>query len=213
MSTQVEKDYENDWAKAKSRELVREIVATHPMVRYRPEKIKVLFLPGVDAAEIFQVYDRLGIPRTNLVGVERDREVYMELQKQNLGIQLVNSDLETYVANLPRIDFDVLSFDFTGAITLGQRKLISRSIRNNTKDNLIVHVANQVRREGKHSKDNYIKGATFQYLDMRDSKRLFTEVPGCSTKLFYDSLKESEKNVMENKWIKKKESIVIYGIF
>ena len=66
-----EKRYHDDWAKTKSRDLVRLMIERTLLKFRRPKDIRVLCFPGIDAEEIIQVYDSLGIPRSNVVGVER----------------------------------------------------------------------------------------------------------------------------------------------
>ena len=70
-----EKRYQSDWAKAKSRDLVKDMIQKTLLKFRKPEELSVLCLPGIDAEEIFQVYDALGIPRKNIVGVERESDI------------------------------------------------------------------------------------------------------------------------------------------
>ena len=166
MTTQSEKSYADDFAKAKSRELVRDMIGRHPKAKYFPHKMNVLFLPGVDAAEVFQVYDPLGIPRANLVGIEREKEVYQELRRKNLGIQLVHSTLEDYIASRKGFNFDVLSFDFVGPTTSLQRTSLCGLLGKSRGSDIIVHVANQIRRDGPISRSNYLTGDVLSKNDL-----------------------------------------------
>lgn len=193
-SVQLTKDYAGDFAKAKSRDLVRQVAALHPMAKYMPHKMKVLFLPGVDAAEVYQVYDQLRIPRGNLVGVERERAVYEELQRQNLGIQLVHGTLENYVTSREFTDFDIVSLDFTGPFTFDERAAVSDILAKSRKDHVVLHVANLVRREGMSARSTYVRGATYSECGLLNCLPLFEDAqPGTCSKHFYDKLREADQ--------------------
>jgi len=56
-------------------------------------KMRVLCFPGHEGLEVTEVYDKLGIPRQNIVGIERNEEAAEELESRGLGIQIVREDL------------------------------------------------------------------------------------------------------------------------
>jgi len=177
MISQTKKDYAGDFAKAKSRDIVREMIGGLPKAQYFSHKMKVLFLPGIDAAEVFQVFDPLGIPRENIVGVERERDVFHELQRKNLGIQIVHSTLEDYIASRKSFDFDFLSFDFVGPTTTSQRESLCELLGKSKGSDIVVHIANQIRRDGPISRPNYLTGDVLSkndklstMLDLDDNK-------------------------------------------
>ena len=62
-----------------------------------PKDLKVLCLPGPEALEIKEVYDRLGIPRENIFGVEIDKKRFDYLQTQAEGARLFNEDILSYL--------------------------------------------------------------------------------------------------------------------
>src|SRR6266540_1768384 len=107
----VEKHYSGDWAKAKSRDLVRDMIQNILLTFRKPKDLRVLCFPGIDVAEIFEVYDVLGIPRANILGVERERKIAYELESKKLGIQVVNQTLEDYVKEQKDFHFDIISLD------------------------------------------------------------------------------------------------------
>ena len=76
--------------------------------RWVPNKAdaRVVCFPGAEAREIYEVYDALGIPRQNIIGIERDKSVY-----QALGIQLWNGEARDFFSQ--RGEFDVVSLDYT----------------------------------------------------------------------------------------------------
>ncbi len=145
-NTQLDKNYGNDWAKSKSRDLVRGMIQRNLGYK-KPQDLKVLCFPGNEAAEVREVYDALGIPRANIVGIERDREVADKIRAQNLGIQVVNQTLEDYVASQATLDFDVMSLDYTGPLTATNIHLLRDIGRKQRSLNWIMHQANQARRE------------------------------------------------------------------
>tara|TARA_Y100000310_G_scaffold295459_1_gene326785 strand:- start:1005 stop:2414 length:1410 start_codon:yes stop_codon:yes gene_type:complete len=108
----------DDPIKQASREKLKDFIEKHLLTRKRPKDIKVLCFPGAEregeeALEVKLIYDQLGIPRSNITGLEYGKEQYQRLLRADLGINVVNkSDLEYLVeANSP---FDVISFDYTG---------------------------------------------------------------------------------------------------
>lgn len=144
---QVEKAYGNDWAKSKSRTLVREMIERTLLSFRRPKDLRVICFPGVDAAEIYEVYDPLKIPRENILGVERDREVAQEVERKNLGIQLYKGSLEELVSSRDSFNFDIMSLDYIGPFTPGQFMSMRRLTRSSRRNSIVVHIANLLRRD------------------------------------------------------------------
>ncbi len=87
--------------RAEYREFLRETVLRHK----KPGEVKVLCLPGYEAIESFEVYDRLGIPRRNVYAAEWDKEAFERLKARNLGINVWHGDVFDYLgyAGLERI--------------------------------------------------------------------------------------------------------------
>ncbi|HLD02586.1 MAG TPA: hypothetical protein VJC07_02720 [Candidatus Nanoarchaeia archaeon] len=145
--TQAEKAYGKDWAKAKSRDLVRRMIGDTLLHFRRPKDLRVLCFPGVDAAEIYQVYDPLGIPRGNIVGVERDKDVITELERKKLGIRIMPMSLEEYVTTCEDFNFDILSLDYTGPFSNVQERTMATLLGSSRKNHLVLHCANLIRRD------------------------------------------------------------------
>jgi len=140
------KRYNSDWAKSKSRSMVRDLISRSLLPVSRPQDLRVLCFPGVDAAEIFEVYDKLEIPRENITGLEREKEIADILHDKQLGIEVVNDSLDQFVASHEEFCYDIISLDFIGPIG---RELNSawRLLRKNTGRDIVFHTANLVRRD------------------------------------------------------------------
>ena len=156
-STQIDKNYGNDWAKSKSRDLVRSMIQRNLGYR-RPQDLRVLCFPGNEATEVKEVYDLLGIPRGNIVGVERDPKVAEMIKSQGLGIQVVNQTLEDYVASQDSLGFDVVSLDYTGPLNGGQLESLRTISLMNSREDFILNQSNLAKRDGSN-KDLYVAGA------------------------------------------------------
>lgn len=146
--TQLEKDYANDPAKAKARDLLRGMVDRTLLRFQKPSDLYVLCFPGIDAAEIHQVYDQLGIPRENITGIEKDPRVAQALEKKKLGIRIVNQSIENFVKEQESFDFNVVSLDYCGLINEKQIGSLGKLLRKNEKNEIVVHQANLAKRDG-----------------------------------------------------------------
>ena len=160
MTIQVLKDYGGDWAKSKSRDLIRNMAKKTLLGFKRPEFLRVLCLPGVDAAEVIEVYDPLGIPRANIVGIERDAQVAEILRRRNLGIKIVEKDIEDYVKSERGFDFDIISLDYTGPLTWGHVDTLRRICEKQGLNHFLLHHANLAKRD-RGSYSMYHVGAGF----------------------------------------------------
>ena len=141
------KHYAGDWAKAKSRDLVKGMIERTLLTFRKPEDISVLCFPGIDGAEVIQVYDALGIPRENVVGLERDPEIAGQIEANCPGIQVVNQTLEDYVAERERFNFDVVSTDYTGGVNNSQITTTSLLAKGMRKDRFIINITNIIKRD------------------------------------------------------------------
>ncbi len=168
-NTQLDKRYGSDWAKAKSRDLLKDMIARTLLKFRKPKDLKVLCFPGIDAAEVLQVYDALGIPRENVTGLERNPEVAETLDKRGingkpLGIKLVNRSLEDYVANAinlgGRFNFDVVSLDYTGPLSINQINDLADLSERQIPNHFVLHHANLIKRDSQ-SKWMYVVGEGF----------------------------------------------------
>lgn len=121
----------------------------------RPSGWRVACFPWGDADhsyEIEEVYDPLGIPRQNIVGIERDPDKLERLRTLGLGIELFNGPDLAFFQTQDR-KFDIVNLDYdgtfndwarltllevsskrrlTGRATLGVTVLGRREDRNNT---------------------------------------------------------------------------------
>lgn len=154
-----EKHYSDDWAKDKSRDLVRTTIDDTLMTFRKPKQMKVLCFPGIDALEILQVYDQLGIPRKNITGIERYKDVADAIRAKNLGINVVNDTLENYVAKQSQFDLDVISLDYTQPISNEEIDTVTEMVKKQKRNNFVLHVANSIRRDAQS--DDLYRGGLF----------------------------------------------------
>ncbi len=143
----MEKRYSTDWAKAKSRDLVKDMIERTLLKFVKPQDMRVLCFPGIDAEEIFRVYDPLGIPRSNIVGVERDAEIADAIESKHLGIKLEKTTLKDYILSKGSFNFDVVSLDYTGPLNEENLYLITRLSKSQVKNHFVLHTANLLKRD------------------------------------------------------------------
>ncbi len=84
-----------------------------------PKDMRVLCFPGAEidgqeALEVKEVYDVLGVPRQNIIGVERDAQNAQRLRKADLGIHVIEADLVDYLKQPNVPVFDIVSLDYMG---------------------------------------------------------------------------------------------------
>ncbi len=86
----------------------------------RRKKLTVACFPGHEGLEITRVYDSLGIPRENIVGIEGDPEIADEIARRDFGIQpFRGSDYEFLTTTDTR--FDIVNLDYQGHLTSAVR--------------------------------------------------------------------------------------------
>jgi hypothetical protein len=108
----------DDPVKQKAREKLKEFIRTHLISNKPAEHIKVVCFPGAEiegeeALEVKEVYDSLGIPRENIVGLEYNAENAGRLKRADLGIEVVCQHALRYFSDTERV-FDIVSLDYTG---------------------------------------------------------------------------------------------------
>jgi len=209
-----EKQYDTDWAKAKAREHLKDTIS-ETVLRYKaPKKTRVLCFPGINATEITQVYDSLGIPRENIVGIERDAHIADKLRRSNLGIHLVHGSLEDFVASRDALSFDIVSLDYTGPVSQKQITTIRKISKKQLINSFIFHSANLIRRD---QKSNLLYASSFTYLGSKAEDgnyiRAFSEKVGelerkRSTGEFTDIKKESYTSILESSFIDDETSVM-----
>lgn len=108
----------NDPIKQESREKQRNFIERNLLSFKKPKEVNVVCFPGAEidgeeALEVKEVYDALGIPRLNIVGLEADSEKADRLRNANLGITIENKlDLDFFKNTSKK--FDIISLDYTG---------------------------------------------------------------------------------------------------
>ena len=122
----------NDPVKQLAREKLASFIERTLFTYKRPRDVRVLCFPGAEkigeeALEVKEVYDKLGIPRQNITGLEYDATTAERLRAARLGINIVTSDAHDVFAR-PTRRFDIISLDYTGQ--QGPRELSTlRNIR------------------------------------------------------------------------------------
>ena len=122
-----------DPAKEKWREAWYQFVRKHRhSLRRSPQDWQVVFFPGEEALEV-DVYDRLKIPRENLLGLERDPKVHEKLRKKKLGIRLTDEPVDAldYFRQSDE-KFEIINLDYAGTLNLNVARtlafIVSRQI-------------------------------------------------------------------------------------
>lgn len=83
------------------------------------KEAKVVCLPGYDensksSLEIEKVYDKVGVRRENIVGIEQDKKIYEKLENADLGIELYLGSDGAFFNEKNGKRFDIVSLDYTG---------------------------------------------------------------------------------------------------
>lgn len=108
----------NDPAKNRWREAWFEFLDKHKHHLIGPPKDwQVVFFPGPEVLEL-EVYDRLGIPRENVLGLENHAPSFETLQKRNLGIRLTDEPVDAvdFFRGTDEV-FDIVNLDYTGVFS------------------------------------------------------------------------------------------------
>lgn len=148
------KRYKDDWAKSKSRDMLRDSIERNLLSFMRPQDVKVLCFPGIDGAEIIEVYDRLGIPRSNITGLELFPNIAEQIRAGFPDIKLHTTSLEEYVnSEKKRLRKEVMSLDFTSCIHLDAVGDATKLGVSNQANNFIYHIAFQGKRESKDAQE------------------------------------------------------------
>ena len=106
----------NDPVKQVARNKLCDFIARNLLSSKSPKGITVVCFPGAEykgeeALEVKEVYDHLGIPRKNIVGLEYDPETAQRLREANLGIEVVCADALDFFKTTNRT-FGVISLDY-----------------------------------------------------------------------------------------------------
>lgn len=187
----MDKHYENDWAKAKSRDLVGKMIDETLLTFRKPKDVKVLHFGGIDLTEACQVYLPRGIPAGNIVSIERDKKIAEAQKAQNTGIQVVHSTLEDYLAQQKEINFDVISLDYTGPFSNEHIKIMQELCRN-SRNNIVFHSAHSTKRE-RDNLQSYREGVV-----LSGSYRVNFEKEGDLAKKCLELLKRAKTSFVDN---------------
>jgi hypothetical protein len=147
-----EKHYDTDWAKAKVHVLLGETLDKTLLTFKKPKEIRVLHFSGIDAQETKDVYLSRGIPAQNITTLERDPAIAERIDGLGLGIKVITNTLEDFVNDSAskgkKLDYDVISLDFTGPISTATLNLIHKTLSICSSNYLLLHTANLLKRDG-----------------------------------------------------------------
>jgi len=173
----------NDPAKQKARQRLLVFIKKH--LKVKPETARVLCFPGAEvqgeeALEVTEIYDRLGIPRENIVGLEYNREAARRLKRANFGIEVICQDAYTFFQTTKK-HFDVISLDYTGQRTWRERDTTRYIAGRNVLNNFGIFCTNHmVKREGSDMKSMLLEqlvfdGSRVAKFDAKSTEEMFRE--------------------------------------
>ncbi len=182
--------YDNP-VKAIARAKLRDFIAKHYTAGQK-RNLKVLCFPGAEAdgeeaLEVKEVYDALGIPRGNIVGLEYDRRKAERLRQAGLGIEVVCEEDWRYLQHTDR-KFDVISLDYTGHFgNLGRYSLdliAARRLLGERFKQGILATNYYGSREQSDTQDNFL---TDYKVESLGDLRIFAKSPESAFKRFKDT--------------------------
>ncbi len=119
----------NDAVKQESRAKLKGFVKKNLLSHMSPRDVRVVCFPGAEvdgeeALEVKEVYDSLGIPRENVMGIEYDAKNHERLKNAGLGIRFTDRPMDAYdFFKTTSEKFDVISLDYTGQRTWKERDI------------------------------------------------------------------------------------------
>jgi len=169
----------NDPAKQKSRVKIREFIRANS--DHKPlEDFQVVCFPGAEqkgeeGLEIFEIYDELGIPRENIVGLEIDPQRAERLEQANLGIQVINSSDVEFLQSTDR-QFDVVSLDYRCNYNWGIIDALAEIAGRQVIADNGIFTMNLLGRRERRALSTHLKGINLNYKNPYDSA-VSEEVP------------------------------------
>lgn len=104
-------------AKQESRNKLKSFIARY-FSRKQRKNTNAICLPSVGFHDYHEVFYPLGFAKENIVGLEKNPEIYKQMEKINPGIKIYNmSDMEYLRETKDR--FGVISLDYTGQFSVG----------------------------------------------------------------------------------------------
>jgi len=106
----------DDPAKRLAREKFYEFILKHLIneAKIPVKKIKVVCLETPEALEIKEIYDRLRIPRANIIVIEREPSIAKKIEAQNLGVTVINCWDYEFFKRTEDGPFHIISLDYKG---------------------------------------------------------------------------------------------------
>ncbi len=178
------------------KEFLHFLERTYPDVKRR-RSLRVVCFPAQEALEVKDVYDRFGIRRDRVYGIERNPEVAAQIRAQNLGINLYEGDARDFFAQT-REHFDIVNLDFQSQFGAAEDLLIGEIARSDKVGPRYVLGTNFYgSREGEKRQSKYVLdtfvltqgGEMLKFLERQDEKiaaRVLNDMR------FVDFLKDTE---------------------
>src|SRR3989344_2794909 len=144
----MEKSYLGDRTKEKSRELLRYFIRGNLILSTeKPENHSVLHLPGPESREVIEVYDKLGIPRSNVTGIEKIPDFAAQALSATPGMKVECALLEEYVGRQKKIAQSIISLDFDKEFSQQMSRLVNEICSKETAGSFVLHLAVTRQRE------------------------------------------------------------------
>lgn len=150
----------NDPVKKLSRVKLREFIKDNLNVPL--EKARVVCFPGAEikgeeGLEIKEIYDPLGIPRENIVGLENNPKSAKRLEAANLGIDVIRCDALNYFERTDK-SFDIINLDYTGQMTWKETDTTRNIVGRGIIDKFGIYCTNHfIKREGANMKRTFLE--------------------------------------------------------
>jgi 5-methylcytosine-specific restriction endonuclease McrA/uncharacterized protein (DUF433 family) len=125
-----QKDSYDFEAKQIYRGMWRDFISKQHPSEKRRRGLRVACFPGPEALEVLEVYDRLGIRRDRIWGIEHNRGDYERLCALNLGINPVYGDAQAFFERADAPQFDVVNLDFQSQMKEKEKNTIQSIVLN-----------------------------------------------------------------------------------
>lgn len=99
---------------------------------------RVLCFPGEECIEIYEVYDKLGVPRKNIVCLERDARIFDVISAKKLGCDVRKATFHKFIETYEGKPFNVISLDFMGQLISFEDDIYCMIAKGMVADNAVV---------------------------------------------------------------------------
>ena len=150
--------------KQKYREHWKEFLDHHlPSSRKVRKRLRVACFPGHEGLEVTEVYDKLGIERGNITGLEINPESADELEALNLGIRVQRQRAEDYFYETDGT-YHVINLDFQGPLGRREQATLQMIFGRQRMHHWGVFGTNFLRKREYHGGKDYREALKLKYL-------------------------------------------------